>query len=194
MLRNKITGLLVIATVASILSTSCGRDANDPGLEYASEMYKSEPANPDQPNTVFADGKTAQKPIAGTIPTHWAPFNYPNNLEGYLAASAELSNPLDRREEILTEGKKLYISMCSPCHGVQGKGDGTIVVDGKYPAPPSYSTGVSSRGGDMKDLTPGKIYHTITYGLNLMGPHASQLTPEERWKVVHYVQELQKLQ
>jgi hypothetical protein len=44
----------------------------------------------------------------------------------------------------------------------------------------------------MKDLTGGKIYHTIKYGLNMMGSYASQLTPEERWKVVMYVQELQK--
>jgi hypothetical protein len=28
--------------------------------------------------------------------------------------------------------------------------------------------------------------------LNTMGSHASQLNPEERWKVVMYVQELQK--
>jgi hypothetical protein len=43
----------------------------------------------------------------------------------------------------------------------------------------------------MKDLTDGKIYHTITYGLNMMGSHASQLNPYERWKIVMYVHELQ---
>jgi mono/diheme cytochrome c family protein len=84
--------------------------------------------------------------------------------------------------------------MCSQCHGLEGKGDGSIVNLGKFPAPPSYSTGNSSRGGSMKDLTDGKIYHTITHGVNLMGPHKSQLSPEQRWKVVMYVHELQKLQ
>ena len=49
-------------------------------------------------------------------------------------------------------------------------------------------------GGAMKDLTDGKIYHTITHGVNLMGSHKSQLSPEQRWKVVMYVHELQKLQ
>ncbi|HQS53421.1 MAG TPA: cytochrome c, partial [Daejeonella sp.] len=34
----------------------------------------------------------------------------------------------------------------------------------------------------------------ITHGVNLMGPHKSQLSPEQRWKVVMYVHELQKLQ
>ena len=31
----------------------------------------------------------------------------------------------------------------------------------------------------------------MTYGKGLMGSHASQLTKEERWKVVYYVQKLQ---
>jgi hypothetical protein len=46
----------------------------------------------------------------------------------------------------------------------------------------------------MKDLTDGKIFHTITYGVNLMGSHAAQISPAERWKIVLYVHELQKLQ
>jgi hypothetical protein len=44
----------------------------------------------------------------------------------------------------------------------------------------------------MRDLTDGKIYHTITYGINLMGSHASQVNPTERWKIVMYVHELAK--
>jgi mono/diheme cytochrome c family protein len=43
----------------------------------------------------------------------------------------------------------------------------------------------------MRELTSGQIFHSITYGLNAMGPHSSQLTEEERWKVVLYVQALQ---
>ena len=45
----------------------------------------------------------------------------------------------------------------------------------------------------MKDLTDGKIYHTITYGLNMMGSHAGQLLPDERMRIIMYVHELQKM-
>jgi hypothetical protein len=45
----------------------------------------------------------------------------------------------------------------------------------------------------MKDLTDGKIYHTITYGVNAMGSYASQVAPEDRWKIVMYVHHLQNL-
>ena len=44
----------------------------------------------------------------------------------------------------------------------------------------------------MKDLTDGKIYHTITYGINLMGSHASQVNPTERWKIIMFVRSLMK--
>ena len=35
------------------------------------------------------------------------------------------------------------------------------------------------------------MFHSITYGKGTMGSHASQLTQEERWKLVYYVQKLQ---
>ena len=36
-------------------------------------------------------------------------------------------------------------------------------------------------------LESAKIYHTLTYGKNNMGSHASVLSPKDRWKVIKYV-------
>jgi cytochrome c len=99
---------------------------------------------------------------------------------------------LPQTQENYAEGKVLFMHFCSPCHGETGQGDGEVTKHG-YPPPPSYSKGQSSRGGAMKDLTDGKIYHTVTYGVNAMGSYASQLSPEERWKVIMYVHHLQTL-
>ena len=43
----------------------------------------------------------------------------------------------------------------------------------------------------LNQLKSGHIFHAITYGLNAMGPHASQITEQERWKIVLHVQKLQ---
>lgn len=180
--------LVALGTVA-ILS-SC-KDKRSPGLEFAPNMYEPIAFNPDQKNPNFENGITAQVPPAGTVPVGYTKFEYPHTKEGYEASKAAV-NPLEVNEQNLAQGKQLYVAMCGPCHGADGTGNGHIVELGKYPAPPSYSTGNSSRGGLMKDLTPGQIYHTIEYGLNLMGSYASQLSPEERWKVVMYVNQLQK--
>jgi cytochrome c len=119
-------------------------------------------------------------------------FNYPSSNEGYEAAGRDLKNPFESNAVNLAEGKRLYTNFCMHCHGETGNGDGQLIGTGKFPPPPSYSSGVSSRGGNMRDLTDGKIYHTITYGINLMGPHASQVNPAERWKITMYVHELAK--
>ena len=190
--KFKVLGLAVITIAASIVVTSC-KDKRSTGWEYAPNMYEHIAYDPDQKNPNFKDGKTAQLPPAGTIPVGFVKFDYPNTKDGYELASTEVKSPLDQTAQNLADGKILFEHFCSPCHGMSGQGDGLVVTIGKFPPPPSYSKGQSSRGGAMKDLTDGKIYHTITYGVNAMGSYASQLAPEERWKVIMYVHHLQTL-
>ena len=204
--RMKLLSAVGAAVVIATVVTSCGDGTTrDRGWEYSRNMYDPLGYNPDQPNANFADGKTAQTPPAGTVPVGFERFPYENTLADYERAGAELTNPLARTEANLAKGEALYQVYCAVCHGPEGHGNGPITQDRtleaesrqleNFPPPPSYaqSDGInSSRGGAMADLTDGKIYHTITYGLNMMGSHASQLSPEERWQVVMYVRELQK--
>jgi cytochrome c553 len=189
--KYRVLGIAVITVAASIVTTSCN-DKRSPGWEYAPNMYEKIAFDPDQKNPNFKDGKTAQLPPAGTTPVGFTRFDYPKTTEGYEQASIEVKSILFNTSKNIEEGKALYTTFCSPCHGLTGQGDGTVTKHG-FPPPPSYSKGQSSRGGAMKDLTDGKIYHTITYGLNAMGSYASQLSPEERWKVIMYVHHLQTL-
>jgi len=189
--KFKILGAAVITVTVSLFVTSCS-DKRSTGWEYAPNMYEHIAYDPDQKNDNFKDGKTAQKPPAGTIPVGFVTFDYPNTPAGYQLASTEVKTTLPQTAANLAEGQVLFTTYCSPCHGVQGQGDGEVIKHG-FPPPPSYSKGQSSRGGAMKDLTDGKIYHTITYGVNQMGSYASQLNPTERWKVIMYVHHLQTL-
>src|ERR1700710_2165873 len=187
--KMKILGITVIAIAATIVTTSC-RDKRSTGWEYAPNMYEHIAYDPDQANPNFKDGKTAQKPPAGTIPVGFVTFDYPNSKDGYELAGTAVKSPLSQTKAKFEDGKVWFEHSCSHCHGLKGLGDGLVVAH-SFPPPPSYSTGQSSRGGAMKDLTDGKIYHTITYGVNAMGSYASQLAPEERWKVIMYVHHLQ---
>ena len=192
--KNKIVAasFVVFAIAASL--TACS-DNKSTGLEFARNMYDPIAYNPDQPNKNFANGQTAQTPPANTDPIGFVKYEYANTKEGYEAAGANLVNPLPLTSANLTSGKHYFTVFCSPCHGEKGDGKGHLVQIEKYSGVPAYhGDAASSRGGMMKDLTAGKIYHTIMYGLNNMGSHASQLSPEERWKVVMYVQQLQKIQ
>jgi len=189
--KFKVLGLAVITITASIVVTSC-KDKRSTGWEYAPNMYEHIAFDPDQKNPNFKDGKTAQVPPAGTIPVGFVKFDYPGTKDGYELAGAEVKSPLPQTQANFADGAILFSHFCSPCHGATGQGDGLVVAHG-FPPPPSYSKGQSSRGGNMKDLTDGKIYHTITYGNGAMGSYASQLAPDERWKIVMYVHHLQTL-
>jgi mono/diheme cytochrome c family protein len=171
-----------------IAISSCNDDPKSPGYEYMPDMYRSPSYETNSVNPNFKDSLTDRKPVAGTIPrgTTYMPYPYPNTPEGYEAAGRDLKNPFETNEANLAEGKHLFENFCMHCHGPEGRGDGSIIQNGKFPPPPSYS-------GPLKDLPVGKMFHTITYGKNLMGSHASQLNQTERWKVIMYVQTLQKL-
>ena len=168
--------------------TSCGKkDANSPGVEFMPDMYRSPSLENYSTHTV--DGDTlynAKKPVKGTVSRGNIPYGYPNTPEGYEAAGLNLHNPLAEanREQWEKDGEVLFSKFCVHCHGATGAGDGK--VGGKLPGPPPAYTSTA-----LKNLPEGKIFHSIHYGKGSMGSHASQLTQEERWKLVYYVQKLQ---
>ena len=184
---------VAVCLLAISALTSC-RDAKKyPGYEYFPDMYRGPAYETYAPSNLSADSLSARKPAEGSIPRGFMAFNYTADNAGYEKAGVEATNPLTSDKRNMEEGKRLYAIYCTNCHGTEGNGDGNLVADGKFPgAPPSYATGTSSRGGAMRDLSDGKIYHTITHGLNLMGPHGGQLLPDQRWQIVMYVRELQK--
>ena len=79
------------------------------------------------------------------------------------------------------KGKKLYNIYCAICHGKKGDGQSILSDRDKFNGVPNYKD---------RAITDGSIYHVIMKGKGLMGSHASQLRDEERWQVVHYVQQL----
>ena len=188
-----------------VLLSSCGGDDQSPGVEYMPDMYRSpaleayvdygqDPYYVDE-DKVLGQRNTmsVRKPVKGTImfsmDTSKAYFNFPypyeNTTEGYELAGQELKSPITMTEETVAEGKVLYEKFCDHCHGKTGLGDGAVVSVGGHPPPNAYNN-------QLKDLPEGKMFHSVTYGKGVMGSHASQLNKEERWKVIHYVQTLQK--
>ena len=114
------------------------------------------------------------------------PNIYHLHKDSFELAGRILRNPLDSTPQVLADGKVLYERYCQHCHGETGQGDG--LVGEAYKGVPSYSK------GRVKEDKAGHIFHTITFGRNRMWPHASQVSVEERWKIVHYVQQLQNQQ
>ncbi len=189
---KKMKAKLILICCVYLLVVSCGNDGR--GYEYMPDMYRSPSLETYGKNSIFSDSSNARKPVVGTIARGYlSTFNYGASLEDYLISGEQAVNPYKYNKDNLDDGKALYSMFCEHCHGANGAGGGSITHP-IYSAIPHYNDNKQIRrtGGTMSDLKAGHIFHAITYGLNAMGPHASQISEEERWKIVLYVQKLQK--
>ena len=186
-MRPRSLNLLFLTCIAIIgaLNWITRRDFSQPNLEFLPEMVRSVTYDSFAPNPNFPDGKTLQQPVPGTIPRGFLPLHYEATPQDAERAGEELLNPYSMQDtEALQRGELVYENFCLPCHGTEGRGNGPVILRG-YPAPPPL---ISNRAIGMKD---GQIFHIITYGQRNMSPHATQISREDRWKVILHIRTLQ---
>lgn len=156
-------------------------------VEFLPGMVDPVPFESFSDNPFFADGKTLQLPPPGTVPRGTAPFHYAATPEDAIRAGAELVNPIESSPEALARGAAVWASFCQVCHGPAARGDGPVAQRG-FPAPPSL------HAEKALALTDGQIFHIITRGQANMPSYAAQVAPVDRWRVIRYVREMQRLE
>jgi mono/diheme cytochrome c family protein len=179
---------IIPVVLISLILFSCKRDHNDPGYIYYPDMTYSRAYETYSESPVFETGKTMRTPAEGTIPRGYAPYPYlPKSFEDQVKAGKELMNPVEVSKDVIADGKRQYEIFCLSCHGSAGQGDGHLYTSKLFTAMPT-----SLVGSYVQDKPDGEIYHVITVGSlsGLMGPHGTQITPENRWKIIHYVRSL----
>lgn len=185
-MRNKnIFGFVALAVAMGITFTSCNSEES-PGWEYMPDMYRGPALEAYEPYDRDEDNLSAKEPAQGSIPRGFMAYkSYPATQAGYDDAKVNLTMPdrIPTDSIALSDGAKLYGIYCEMCHGEKGAGQGTLVKQGKFLGVPSYAD---------REITPGSIFHVVTYGKGVMGSHASQVTPEERWLLSQHVLNLRK--
>lgn len=200
------TNIVLGAALLTISLAGCRAGGENPGLEYAPQMYHSiayEPLSQIKDENNFGDiissredgkgeyfnsnvnnphGMNMREPVANTVPRNKEGY-LPYRLKAFeLEAAAAVQNPVKSTDAVLADGEKLYLQYCNACHGKNGEGDGLAgaVIGGV----------ANLKGGAYVGLPEGHIFHVITKGKGRMGAHGSQITPESRWKIVHYVKQV----
>ncbi len=216
MILNKYTAIYIVLIGAFV--TGCAAGEDDTGLEYAPNMYHSVPYEPlsqirdkragawvnstsksgkgeyHNSNPYNPHGMTMRVPPANTVRRKQAlPYHLPKDSLAY--AAKVVMNPFPAEgpeaEAMLKDGKELYGRFCEHCHGTKAKGDGTLAQSGEDDIP--VFAGIANLTSDnLKNISEGHIFHVITMGKGLMGSHASQISAEDRWKIIRYVKKLQK--
>ena len=89
--------------------------------------------------------------------------------------------------ELLNQGKKLYQTNCSPCHGDKGDGKGPAGLALK-PPPRTFNLPLSQWTYSKGD--PKKVFEVITKGVpNTAMVKWDHLSEQERWALVYVVTE-----
>lgn len=179
--------LFILLSVSGLFA--CHRTHNDPGYDYFPDMAYSKAYETYSDNPVFADGKTLREPVEGTVSREMIPYPYQKNDTDRLLAGRELVNPLTSGAENLERGKTAYNRFCINCHGTMADGNGNLFTSGLYPMKPA-----SLVNDKVKNIPDGEIYHVITVGQGVMMAYGGIVRPDDRWKIVMYVRELQKSQ
>jgi mono/diheme cytochrome c family protein len=183
--------------LTALIIVSCSDVRRSPGTVYMPDMAYSRALetyakldsskftnNPAE----IGEGKIyyTSYPVAGAMARgDELPFPYAMDKAGdstSYVASKQTLNPLpalDRGQ--MKEAERLYLVNCAICHGPKLDGNGPLWKDGSGPftsAPKNLMT---------LDMPDGQMFYSITYGKNMMGSYASQITDKQRWMVIHYI-------
>lgn len=189
---------ITLAIGSVVLLASCSSDIKrKPGKVYMPDMANSRAYETyaDHSNLDAQGVFYNNQPVEGTVARgedyvyHIAKDNVGDTVNYML--SKQTVNPIFSMDSIQhTEAERLYLINCAICHGKKLDGNGPLYKDGAgpYPAKPANLSGSDSKYASMPD---GQMFYSVTYGKNLMGSYASQVSPHQRWMIIRYIKDYQ---
>ncbi len=163
-----------------------GHTFKEPPLEIFPDMDRQAKLRPQQPNLTFANSRSSQEPVPGTVGRgDRFELNAVNTGREPGTTNFIATIPLPVTEQLMARGQQRYSIYCLPCHDPQGTGKGIVQ---KY----GYGTVRSLHEKIVVTKGDGEIFNTITYGFNTMMAYGSQISIEDRWAIVAYVRALQR--
>jgi mono/diheme cytochrome c family protein len=186
---NLVLGLFLAAVFALLVLLRVDHSRPNYQVNLGDDMTYSPAYSSFSKNPNFANGRTMQAAVPGTIARGTQAFHFEATPEEAIRAGEQLANPFDPStpEGVASavRGAVDFQTFCVACHGADGTGNGLVAKRG-FPPPPSLLVGKSR---EMKD---GQLLHILTYGQNSMPQFAAQLSLERRWDVINYIRTLQE--
>src|SRR5258705_8144067 len=160
--------IFLIACAAASLSFSAG-------CQYLRQDMADQPKNrPLSPSDFFADGRSQRPLVENTVAR--------GSIADDVLVVPKDSNafPLAVDGKLLERGEERYNIFCSPCHGLQGDGNGMIAMRG-VKRPPTYHQ------DRLRQSPNGSFYDVITNGCRPTYTYSAPIPPRSRWSIIAYV-------
>src|SRR5712664_272282 len=148
------------------------------GCSLKQDMALQPKNRPLSPSDFFTDGRSARPLVENTVARG-------SVLEDAMAVPKDSNTfPLPLNQELLERGEDRYKVFCTPCHGLQGDGNGMIALRGMK-HPPSYHI------DRLRQAPNGYFYDVISNGFGAMYSYSERIAPKDRWAIIAYVRALQ---
>src|SRR6266481_1081091 len=149
------------------------------GCDYLKQDMANQPKNKAfSPSLFFEDGRSERSLVENTV----ARGSLANDE---LFVPKDSNNfPLPLNPALLERGEERYKIFCTPCHGLQGDGNGMVAMRGMK-RPPSYHQ------DRLRQAPNGYVYDVMTNGFGQMLGYSAQIPPRDRWTIIAYVRALQ---
>lgn len=191
------TALLLVSCIAVVGVLGLrGRHFRKTPLYIFPDMEWQLKLRPQKPSGFFANGRTSQLPVPGTIARSAPIQTAAGVVYGYEDAPVNTGritgttnfveiNPMPITAALLARGQQRFTINCSPCHGQLGDGNG---ITRKIAA---MAVVANLHDARIVKMTDGELFYVITNGRNLMGAYGPNVTVEDRWAIVAYLRALQ---
>ena len=170
----KTSALLMVATLAVATAISGCDDS------LRQDMATQPKNRPLSPSDFFSDGRSERPLLENTVARGAIDsdvYNVSKDFAGFPAG-------LKVDQKLLSRGQDRYKIFCTPCHGLQGDGNGMIAMRGMK-HPPSYHI------DRLRQSPNGYFYDVITNGFGAMYSYSERISPSDRWAIIAYVRALQ---
>lgn len=181
---------------AALALVSCSDVKRTPGHVYMPDMAYSRAYETyaDHSNLAEQGIHYNNMPVAGTISREEEmPFPVAKDQgtdTSHYFASKQVKSPFDSlSEKDGAEAERLYLINCGICHGPKLDGNGPLYKGGAGPYPVAPKNLVADPVVSV--MPEGQMFYSVTYGKNLMGSYASQLSRKQRWMVIKYIKNKQ---
>jgi len=148
------------------------------GCKLQQDMAHQPKNRPLSPSAFFDDGRSERPLIENTV-AHGSIAD-----DDLFVPKDSNAFPLPLTPQLLARGQERFKIFCTPCHGLQGDGNGMVAMRGMK-HPPTYHQ------PRLRQVPNGYIYDVITNGFGGMLGYSAQIPPADRWAIIAYVRALQ---
>jgi mono/diheme cytochrome c family protein len=192
--RYAVPGLVVLAAISIVPPLLIARarvtPSNATQVLVIPDMVKQPKFLSQSFNPLFQDSRAMRPLVEGTVAIDHADlddFLHRGIARGQWATGF----PMLLTQGLVERGQARFNIYCTPCHGWDGSGMGTVAVQGQARSAETWVMPTNLTDSTVRERANGHIFNTITNGIRTMPSYGGQIPVADRWAIVSYVRALQ---